>query len=237
MTERSMGNITVYGFPVSTFVNIVRLVLTEKGVPFTFCDLEAEMGSPRHLALHPFNRVPIFDHDGFVLYETAAIAAYVDDAFDGPPLQPDDPRARARMNRWISALNSYYYPYIAYHLSHERLIYPVLGIAPDEKVVAAALPKIATGLDVMENDLDPGRKFLVNDRPTLADFFMLPTMTSLSLTPEGQQMLNGKPRIAAWRAAMEALPSVMAVRAMVMPHLGKPVEHARRWVADHRPRY
>jgi hypothetical protein len=37
---------------------------------------------------------------------------------------------------------------------------------------------------------------------------------------------------AAWRAAMEALPSVMAVRAMAMPHLGKPVEHARRWVAD-----
>ena len=54
-----MANVTVYGFPVSTFVNIVRLVLTEKGVPFTFCDLEQEMGSPRHLALHPFNRVPL----------------------------------------------------------------------------------------------------------------------------------------------------------------------------------
>ena len=40
-----MGNVTVYGFPVSTFVNIVRLVLAEKGVPFTFCDLEQEMGT------------------------------------------------------------------------------------------------------------------------------------------------------------------------------------------------
>ena len=106
-----MGNVTVYGFPVSTFVNIVRLVLTEKGVPFTFCDLEQEMGSPRHLALHPFNRVPILDHDGFVLYGTSAIAAYADEAFDGPPLQPDDPKERARMNRWISSLNNYYYPY------------------------------------------------------------------------------------------------------------------------------
>ena len=103
-----MANIIVYGFPVSTFVNIVRLVLTEKGVPFTFRDLEQEMGSPRHLALHPFKRVPILDHDGFVLYEPFAIAAYVDQAFDGPPLQPDDARERARMNRWISALNSYY---------------------------------------------------------------------------------------------------------------------------------
>lgn len=27
------------------------------------------------------------------------------------------------------------YGYIAFHLGHERLIYPALGIAPDEKVV------------------------------------------------------------------------------------------------------
>ena len=38
MTERLIGNVVVYDFPVSTFVNIVRLVLTEKGVPFNFYD-------------------------------------------------------------------------------------------------------------------------------------------------------------------------------------------------------
>ena len=54
-----MTDVTVYGFPISTFVNIVRLVLTHKNVAFDFHDLEPEMGSPSHLALHPFNRVPI----------------------------------------------------------------------------------------------------------------------------------------------------------------------------------
>jgi glutathione S-transferase len=29
----------------------------------------------------------------------------------------------------------------------------------------------------------------------------------------------------------------MAVRAAVAPHIGKPVEHARKWVETHRPRY
>ncbi|MBI3678426.1 MAG: glutathione S-transferase family protein [Proteobacteria bacterium] len=229
--------VTVYGFPVSTYVNIVRLVLSEKGVPFTFVDLEPRMGTPSHLALHPFNRVPILDHDGFVLYETAAIVSYIDETFDGPRLQPDDVRERARMNQWIGSLNSYYYPYMAFHLGHERLVYPNLGIAPDEKVVAVALPKIANGLDVMERALEHGRKYLIAERPTLADFFMLPTMTTLSLTPEGQSMLSQKPRIGAWRAAMEALPSVIAVRIMVAPHIGKPVEHARNWIVDHRPKY
>jgi glutathione S-transferase len=36
---------------------------------------------------------------------------------------------------------------------------------------------------------------------------------------------------------MEGLPSVIAARAMVMAHVGRPVEHARRWMIDHRSRY
>ena len=57
-----MSDPIVYGFPRSTFVNIVRLILTHKGVPYSFHDLEPVMGKPEHLALHPFNRVPILRH-------------------------------------------------------------------------------------------------------------------------------------------------------------------------------
>ena len=46
------------------------------------------MGSASHLALHPFDRVPIFQHGDFTLYETSAIATYVDEAFEGPALSP-----------------------------------------------------------------------------------------------------------------------------------------------------
>jgi glutathione S-transferase len=230
-------SVLLYGFQVSTFVNVARLVLHEKGVAFEFVDLAAEMGSPRHLELHPFNRVPILEHDGFRVYETSAIAMYVDEAFEGPALMPDDVRERARVRQWMSALSSYYYPYVAFHLGHERIIYPALGIAPDEKVVAAALPRIAVCLDVMERELAAGDGFLVGARQTLADLSLLPVTTTLSLTPEGQGMLESKPRIREWRARMLALPSAIAVSAEVAPHIGKPLEHARGWVVNHRPRY
>lgn len=232
-----MTNVTVYGFPISTFVNIVRLVLTHKNVAFEFHDLEPEMGGPGHLSLHPFNRVPILDHAGFRIYETSAIALYIDEAFAGPALQPKDLQQRARTYQWISAVSSYYYPYMSYHLSHERLIYPALGIAPDEKVVAHALPRIVVALDVMERELELNDGYLVGGQLTLADFFMLPTMTSLSLSPEGQDMLKHRPGIAACRARMEAEPAVTKVRATVAPYVGRPVEHARKWVETHRPRY
>jgi glutathione S-transferase len=50
-----MADIIVYGFARSTLVNIVRLLLTHKHVPYAFHDLEPEMGKPSHLELHPFN--------------------------------------------------------------------------------------------------------------------------------------------------------------------------------------
>src|SRR5262249_44522659 len=162
----------VYGFPRSTFVNIVRLVLTHKNVPYTFHDLEPEMGEPSHLALHPFDRVPILRHDGFTVYETSAIVGYLEDTFPKPALQPKGIRDRALMNQWISSINSYYYPYMIYHITHERLVFPELGIASDEKVVAHALPKVELGLGVVERQLEHGRDYLLGSELTLADFYL-----------------------------------------------------------------
>jgi glutathione S-transferase len=84
-------------------------------------------------------------------------------------LQPKDLRQRARMYQWISAVGSYYCPYMSYHLSHERLIYPALGITPDEKVVAHALPRIAMALDVMERELEQEREYLIGDQGDAQD--------------------------------------------------------------------
>jgi len=177
-----MGDPIVYGFPRSTYVNIVRLILTHKDVAYSFHDLEPVMGQREHLALHPFNRVPILKHDDLIIYETSAIASYVDEAFDGPTLTPRAVRQRARMNQWISAVNSYYYPYMIYHVTHERLVFPELGIASDEKVVAHALPKVETALAVVERELAHGQDYLLGSEPTIADFFLLPSTFAFNLT-------------------------------------------------------
>src|SRR5262249_23253252 len=118
--EIPMPDVTLYGFPRSVYVQMAGIVLTHKEVPYAFHDLETEMNTPSHLALHPFERVPILKHGDFIVYETAAIVGYADDAFDGPKLTPADPQRRARMSQWISAVNGYYYPYLIYHVSHER---------------------------------------------------------------------------------------------------------------------
>ena len=231
-----MPNVILFGFPHSSFVHIAQLVLTHKEVPYTFHDLEPDMGSLKHLALHPFDRVPILQHGDFVLYETSAIVAYLEEQFPTPSLHPDTPQGRARMNQWISAVNSYYYPYMIYHVGHERNVFPRLGIPSDEKVVAHALPKIEVGLQVMERQLSHAQGFLLGGEVTLADYYLLPSTHSFGRTPEGKTMYVSFPVVQAWRERMEALLTVQRLRAG-QPRIWPPIEHARKWPASHRPKY
>jgi glutathione S-transferase len=230
-----MSDPVVYGFPRSTYVNIVRLVLTHKEVPYTFHDLETVMGRPEHLALHPFDRVPVLRHDDFTIYETSAIASYVDEAFAGPRLTPQDVRARGRMNQWISAVNSYYYPYMIHHVTHERIVFPELGIASDEKVVEHALPKVELGLGVLERELSHGKDYLIGSDLTLADFFLLPSTFSFSMTGEGRRMYPEFPAFCRWRERMENLTTTKKLRSILPPRA--PILHAREWANSHRPKY
>jgi glutathione S-transferase len=211
-------------------------MLTHKEVPYTFSDLEPDMGSPKHLALHPFDRVPILQHGAFVLYETSAIVAYLEEVCPTPSLQPDTPQGRARMNQWISAVNSYYYPYMIYHVGYERNVFPRLGIASDEKVEAYALPKIEVGRQVAERQLSHGQGFLLGGEVTLADYYLLPSTHSFGRTPEGKAMYANFPVVQAWRERMEALPTVQRLRA-AQPQVWPPIEHARKWPVSHRPKY
>ena|SRR5215211_2389494 len=155
-----MSDPIVYGFPRSTFVNIIRLILTHKGVAYKFHDLEPVMGKPDHLALHPFNRVPLLGHGDLTIYETSAIAAYVDEAFGGASLTPKDIKARARMNQWISAVNSYYYyPYMIYHVTHERLVFRNSALPPTRRWWRTPCPRSRRGLRLPNASLPTARIF------------------------------------------------------------------------------
>ena len=229
----SKTDVTLFGFPRSTFVKVAGLILTARNVEYRFHDTEDEMYLPVHLERHPFGRVPALQHDDFVLYETNAIAAYVDDVFPGPKLTPDDPKQRARMNQWIGNLNWYFYPEMIYHVSHERMVYPELGIPSNDLIVQRAMPKVTQALEVMERELSDGRPFIVGDAVTMADYFLLPTLFAFALTPEGKQTLPKFPGVVAWDNRMDALPSVVRFNAALPPRA--PIQHAREWVKFHRP--
>jgi len=91
--------IRLTGYRYSIYTRIAQLALIEKGVAHDLAEADPFADPPPAalLALNPFGRVPVLEHDGFCVYETGAILRYADAAFPGPALVPDDPRAAARM--------------------------------------------------------------------------------------------------------------------------------------------
>lgn len=193
-----MGKPILHGPAYSTYVRTARLTLTEKGVAYDLDEFDFMQGFPdEQLARHPFGRVPAFTHDGFGLYETVAICRYVDEAFPGPPLQPADARGRARMTQICSLLDSYAYGPAIGKIVIERLVSPMLNRAPDEAIIAAAIPAAEKAYGVLEDFLG-GRSFLVGDTLSLADLHLAPNYAYFLMTPEGEAITQSTPNLRRW---------------------------------------
>lgn len=204
-----MAEVTIYGFPQSTFVRTARLACEEKGVAY---DIEpVEFGSEDHLAVQPFGKIPGFRHGGTTLWETLAICAYVDETFDGPALQPSDSLGRAYMFEWISAQNDYGYKALIHGLVFPRIVAPSRGEEPDEDLIAENLPAIERFLKVADGALGE-RTFFAGNAVSIADLFVLPCLFYTSITPEGQERLPRHENLGRWLATMQARPSFAATQ-------------------------
>ena len=202
-----MAETILYGNPQSTYVRTARLALEEKGVAYEIDPVA--IGSPENAAVHPFTRVPSLRHGEYLLYETSAIVRYVDEAFDGPALQPSEPRGRAEMEKWISAIKAYFDSTISRVLVAERVLAPRMGRQPDLAAIAAVLPRIDYELSVLDGDLVT-RPYLAGETVSLADFFLVPIAFRLKAMPEGPALMKDRLAIARWMEAMEARASVRA---------------------------
>jgi len=96
--------IKLYGNPMSTCTRKVLATLHETQTPFEMNVIDLGKGEhkqPAHMARQPFGQVPAIDDDGFSMYESRAIARYLDGKAGGK-LTPTDPKHRAKMEQWIS---------------------------------------------------------------------------------------------------------------------------------------
>jgi glutathione S-transferase len=200
-----MAHPIVYGPAFSSYVWSVRLALAEKGVTHVLIDVPfgAHKQEP-HLSRQPFGKVPAFEHDGFALYETQAIMRYIEEAFAGPPLQPEGIQEFARMNQVIGIIDAYGWPAIAGAILFNRVLKPrFLGGAPDEAAIAAALPRARLVLSEIDR-LMGDNPFLAHEHLSLADLLAFPLLWYFARVPEGEAAFAEHPKLALWLKRMEA---------------------------------
>ena len=207
-----MSQFIVHSVPGSPFGRSVLATLEEKGASYRLAPVASgTLQSAEHLARHPFGRVPVIEHDGFMLYETQAILRYLDAAFPEPALQPKDARLAARMNQIIGINDWYFFPKVAAVIVFQRIIGPaLLGIKTDEAAIEAAIPTGRTCVAELDRLLG-AQQFLAGDDLSIADLMLAPQLDFLAETPEGKALLAGT-RIEPWLERMNKRPSMQATQ-------------------------
>jgi glutathione S-transferase len=93
------------------------------------------------------------------------------------------------------------------------VLVPSLGGQTDEAQVEAAKPQAALFLAEV-NRLLGGTDYFGGNNVSLADLHLLPVLTYLQATPEGQALMAATPNIAAWMGRMNQRSSVRKVMPM-----------------------
>ncbi len=205
-----MSKPILYGPVYSTYTRSARLAMEEKGVNYDLVEVDFLQGPmpAEQVERHPFGKVPAFEHDGFKLYEVTAIERYIDEEFDGPSLQPESTKERARMNQIISIIDSYTYPCTVGQLVIQRIVMPMLGEQPDESAITEAMPEISKCMATIA-DLRADSKFLVGDRLTLADIHLAPIFDYFQSTPDSDPILQENQELRSWWNEMSERESIL----------------------------
>src|SRR4051812_34639737 len=77
--------IILYGSNGSPYVSRVRMQVYAKDLPVEM--RPAAIGTPEYLRMNPLAKMPVLDHDGLIVPESAVIAEYLEDAFPTPSLR------------------------------------------------------------------------------------------------------------------------------------------------------
>lgn len=108
-----MSDVTLYHWEPNANSGKPMLALMEKGVVFNshYLDLlNFDQHKPEYLAVNPQGTIPAMTHGDLVLTESTAIMEYVDAAFPGPALMPDDPKDQWRVRWWMKFMDQWLGP-------------------------------------------------------------------------------------------------------------------------------
>jgi glutathione S-transferase len=199
-----MAKVEIYGVPRSNYTRVVRMVCEEKGIDYEL--KQAPPHSPEVTAIHPCGKIPVMRHGDLALFESKAIATYLDRSFPGPKLIPDDPRLAALVEQWVSLVNTAMDgPLVrTYILAY---IFPKGPDGkPDEKAIDAVVPTLRAQLQLLDKAVAK-TGHLVGDGVTLADFYVTPILYYLRMFPESAAALKETPHLAAYYDRLASRPS------------------------------
>ncbi|MCA9623438.1 MAG: glutathione S-transferase family protein [Myxococcales bacterium] len=229
-----MATLTLYQFELCPFCHKVKAGLDVKGVAYT--KVEVNPRTKRELPPLPADapkKVPVVAHGDDVVYDSTRILEWLDEAFDGPKLLPEDEAARARareVEAWVDDELAMALPTVIYGTWGEALkaaqvtaktsnfgFLDNVGVRAGGPVVMHFVAKRILGkrnktdghawmkdnLDQLEAWLD-GQPFVAGDAVSLGDVAVHGALKTVSEFPVFASIM-ARPTLRAWYDRVEAL--------------------------------
>lgn len=197
---------TLVSHRLCPYVQRAAIVLREKGLDFERIDIDLANKPDWFLSVSPMGKTPVLLVDGAAIFESAVICEYLDET-QAPPLHPALPLERAAHRGWMEFASA--------TLNDIGGLYS----APDEAALALKAEALRTRYTRLEQALAAspdsapyfsGAAFSMVDAAFAPVFRYIDVIERIDGMPD---WFDGLPRVRAWRASLQARPSVrQAVR-------------------------
>jgi glutathione S-transferase len=160
----AMATLTVIGSFVSPYVRKVLAALHLKGLDYQIDPITPFYGNDEFGRLSPLRRIPVLIDGDLSLSDSTVICGYLDDAYGGHALYPNDPRDRARA-RWLEEYaDTRLGDVFIWGLFYQKVVRPLVWNEPtdEERVRKAEQEEIPAALDYLEGRL-PAAGFLFGE--------------------------------------------------------------------------
>jgi glutathione S-transferase len=191
-----MSKLTLISHELCPFVQRAAIALEEKGVAFERINVDLANKPDWFLKISPLGKVPLLQVGDAVIFESAVILEYLEETQE-KPLHPADPLQRAEHRSWIefgsTILNDIWTFYTA----------------ADEATLQAKMSVLTDKFARLEQRLGDGPYF-DGARFSLVDAVFGPVFRYFDTFDRIRDfgILSDKPKLAAWRQALAARPSI-----------------------------
>jgi glutathione S-transferase len=201
----------LYQSSLSSNARRVRLTAHHLGLKLEEVSVNLlDEGDRRRLAeINPNGKLPVLDDSGFVLWESCAIMQYLADQAPHQTVYPQDPQARADVNRWMFWACQHLSPAVGI-MTWENLWKAMCGMGgPDPAELLRGEQEVRQFAAVLEQHL-AGREWVAGKALTLADLAIAPSFMYIE---RARLPLAEFPNLMAWFARIQALPAWQATDA------------------------
>ncbi|MGE0767789.1 MAG: glutathione S-transferase family protein [Hyphomicrobiaceae bacterium] len=198
-----MPELEIIGVPFSNYVRSVRMLCEEKGITHKLTPSRPH--APDVIAIHPAGQIPCMRHGDVEIFETKGIATYIDKAFPGPKLIPEDALGAAKVEQWVSYGNAKVDRWIMREFVVPSVFFDKAK-GPDTAKIDAAVPEIDKCAKALDEALARS-PYLAGSNLTYADIHVLPMLVTATGFPATAEVLSKYESLSAYIAKLTELPS------------------------------